>query len=131
MDRNKKRTVMLAVFLVALAAALAAVWYFNRPASSQGGKTITVEVVHKDESKKTFTCKTDEEYLAGALVTEGIVEDDPFETGMFFVVDGETADYERDKSYWAVYEDGEYAQLGITELPIQDGGVYSLVYTCA
>ena len=131
MDRNKKRTVMLAVFLVALAAALAAVWYFNRPASSQGGKTITIEVVHKDESKKTFTCKTDEEYLAGALVAEGIVEDDPFETGMFFSVDGETADYERDKSYWAVYQDGEYAQLGITELPVQDGGVYSLVYTCA
>lgn len=131
MDTNKKRTIMLAVFLVALAAALAAVWWFNRPASSQGGKTITIEVVHKDESKKTFTCKTDEEYLAGALVAEGIVEDDPFETGMFFVVDGETADYERDKSYWAVYEDGGYASLGITELPIQDGGVYSLVYTCA
>lgn len=131
MNTNQKRVAVLAAVLAVLLAALAAVWYFNRPASSQGGKTITIEVVHKDQSKKTFTCKTDEEYLAGALVAESIVEDDPFETGMFFVVDGETADYERDKSYWAVYEDGEYASLGITELPIQDGGVYSLVYTCA
>ena len=131
MGTNKKKTILLAVFLVAVAVALAAVWWFNRPGTSGDGKSVTIEVIHKDESKKTFTCETQEEYLAGVLVAEGIVEDDPFETGMFFVVDGETADYERDKSYWAVYEDGAYVQLGITELPIQDGGVYSLVYTCA
>ncbi len=131
MNANQKRVALLAAVLVALAVVFAALWWFNRPETSGGGKSVTIEVVHKDESKKTFTCETQEEYLAGVLVAEGIVEDDPFETGMFFVVDGETADYERDKSYWAVYEDGEYAQLGITELPIQDGGVYSLVYTCA
>lgn len=131
MKKNNTIVVIGAAVLAVLLIVLGSVWAASRPATSAGSKTITVEVVHKDQSKKTFTCETQEEYLAGALVAEGIVEDDPSETGMFFVVDGETADYERDKSYWAVYEDGEYAQLGITELPIQDGGVYSLVYTCA
>ena len=126
---NKKRMTLLAVGLAALLVALAAVWYFNRPATSQGSKTITVEVVHKDGTTKSFECTTTEEYLAHVLVNEKIVEDDPFETGMFFVVDGEKTVYEEDKSYWGVYQNGGYAQVGITELPIQDGDEISLVYT--
>ena len=103
MDTNKKRTVMLAVFLVALAAALAAVWWFNRPETSAGSKTITVEVVHKDESKKTFTCTTTEEYLAPVLVSEGIVEDNQQEYGLYILVtDGERADYAEDGAYWSL-----------------------------
>ena len=41
----------------------------------------------------------------------------------------EKAAYEEDQSYWAVLQNGEYAQLGITELPIQNGDAISLVYT--
>lgn len=127
--KNKKLVAVGVVVLAALLVVFGIVWYTSRPAASEGAKTITVEVVHKDESKKTFTCKTDEEYLAKVLVSEKIIEDDPSETGMFFVVDGEKAVYEDDQSYWAVYQNGEYAQLGVNELPISDGDAFSLVYT--
>lgn len=127
--KNKKLVAAGVAILAVLLVIFGIVWYTSRPAASEGTKTITVEVVHKDESKKTFTCKTDEEYLAGVLVSEKIIEDDPSETGMFFVVDGEKAVYEDDQSYWAVYENGEYAQLGVNELPISDGDTFSLVYT--
>lgn len=128
MKANKKIVALGAVFVVVLAV-LAAVWYFNRPATQEGSKTITVEVVHKDESKKTFTCTTTEEVLAPVLMSEKIVEDESIETGMFFIVDGEETVYEEDQSYWAVYQNDEYAQVGINELPIHDGDVISLVYT--
>lgn len=129
--KNKRFVAVGVAALAALLVIFGIVWYINRPAVSEGGKTITVEVIHKDESKKTFTCKTGEAYLAGVLVSEKIIEDDPSETGMFFVVDGEKAVYEEDQSYWAVYQNGEYAQLGINELPVSDGDVFSLVYTRA
>lgn len=132
MDTNKKRTVMLAVFLVALAAALAAVWWFNRPETSAGSKTITVEVVHKDESVRTFTCATTEEYLAPVLVSEGIVEDNQQEYGLYILVtDGERADYEKDGAYWSLLQNGEPAATGASEVPIHDGDSFSLVYTLA
>jgi len=130
MDTSKKKLIVVgAAVLAALLVIFGIVWYTNRPATSGGSKTITVEVVHKDESKKTFTCKTDEEHLGPVLVSEKIIEDDPSETGMFFVVDGEEAVYEEDQSYWAVYQNGEYAQYGVNELPISDGDTISLVYT--
>ena len=132
MDTNKKKTIMLAVFLAALAAALAAVWWFNRPETSAGSKTITVEVVHKDETSKTFTCKTDEEYLAEVLVSEGIVEDNQQEYGLYILVaDGERADYAEDGAYWSLLQNGEPAATGASEVPVHDGDSFALVYTLA
>lgn len=106
------------------------VWFSARPETSGGSKTITVEVVHKDESKNTFTCRTDEEYLAPVLVSEGIVEDNQTEYGLYILVaDGEAADFSVDGSYWAILQNGEYAELGASSLPIRDGDAISLVYT--
>lgn len=132
MGTNKKKTILLAVFLVAVAVALAAVWWFNRPETSVGSKNITVEVIHKDESKKTFSSKTDEEYLDKVLVGEGIVEDNQADFGLYIlVVDGERADYNEDGAYWAVLQNGEATVTGASETPIHDGDVISLVYTRA
>ena len=129
---DKKKVTLLAACLAVLLAVLAAVWYFNRPETSGGSKTVTVEVVHKDESKKTFTCKTDEEYLDKVLVGEGIVEDNQADYGLYIlVVDGERADFNEDGAYWAVLRNGEPTTTGASSTPIQDGDVISLVYTSA
>lgn len=49
-----------------------------------------MEVVHKDESTKTFTYHTDAEYLGEVLLAEGLVEGDESEYGlMITTVDGE------------------------------------------
>ena len=132
MDISKKKIVLSAVALAALIAVLAAVWWFNRPETSIGEKNVTVEVVHKDERKRTFTCSTDEEYLDKLLVSEGIVEDNQAEFGLYIlVVDGERADYNEDGAYWAVLQNGEAPVTGASETPIHDGDVISLVYTLA
>lgn len=130
MKSNNKIIITGAVVLAALLIVLGIVWTATRPETSAGGKTITVEVVHKDESKKTFTCQTDEEYLAPVLVSEGIVEDNQGEYGLYIeVADGEKADFNVDGGFWALLQDGESTPTGASETPIHDGDSFSLVYT--
>lgn len=130
---NKNRKILIAaVAVVALVAILLGVWFVTRPAAAQGSKTITVEVVHKDGSEKSFTCRTDEAYLGPVLEAEGLAQGEEGPYGLFItVVDGERAVYEEDGAYWAVMQGGEFTPLGVDETPIQDGDVFSLVYTRA
>ena len=128
--KDKKTVAIAAVVLVVLLAVFGIIWTVSRPETSAGSKTITVEVIHKDESKKTFTYHTDAEYLADVLVSEGLVEDNQDQFGLLIQeVDGERAVFDEDQSYWSILQNGEYAQLGASTLPIYDGDTISLVYT--
>lgn len=130
MKNNNKIVAIGAVVLAALLIVLGSVWAATRPATSAGSKAVTVEVIHSDESKKTFNYQTDAEYLADLLVGEGLVEDNQDQYGLMIQeVDGERAVYEEDQSYWSILQNGEYAQLGASSLPIYDGDTISLVYT--
>ena len=129
MKKNGK-LIIAAVAVLVLAAVFAGVWAATRPAASQGTKTITVEVVHKDESSKTFTYHTDAEYLGEVLQAEELVKGDPGDYGLYITeVDGEAAVYETDGAYWAFYQGGEYANQSVDQTPINDGDAFSLVYT--
>lgn len=129
--KSKKIIAIGAAVLAVLLIVFGAVWSATRPATQEGSKTITVEVVHKDESKDTFTYHTDAEHLADVLLAEGLVAGtESEEFGLYIeTVDGEVADYSADGAYWAVYQGGEYATLGVSALPIADGDSFSLVYT--
>lgn len=130
MTAQTKKLVLAAIALAVLIAVFAGVWFTTRPAAVQGAKTITVEVVHADGSEKQFTYHTDEEYLDDVLLGEGLVEGDTGDWGLYITkADGEEASYDADQAYWAVYQNGEYAQVGVSELPVNDGDTFSLVYT--
>ena len=60
---------------------------------------------------------------------KGLILADKANPGMFHTVDGEKADWNVNKSYWAFYLGEEYAVKGIYDTPITDGAVYKLVYT--
>ena len=128
---KKSTKIILAVAaLVGAAAILLAVYLGTRPETAEGEKTIEVEVVHGDGSQKTFTYDTDAEYLGQVLQAEGLIEGEDGQYGLYITaVDGEEAVYETDSAYWALYEGEDYAQQGIDQTPIEDGGQYSLVYT--
>lgn len=129
MKKNGKLIAAI-VAVVVLIAAFAAIWHFTRPETVDGTKKITVEVVHKDGSTKSFNYTSDKEYLGEVLVPEGLVtgEDGPY--GLYITaVDGESAIYEEDGAYWALYQDGEYAPQSMDQTPIHDGDSFSLVYT--
>ena len=50
---------------------------------------------------------------------------------MVLTVDGETADYNVDGSYWAMMQDGEWMMTGVDDTMIQDGDHYEFVFTPA
>lgn len=95
----------------------------------EGSKTVKV-VVEAEEKKVTFTIATDAEMLGDALLEYELVEGEEGEYGLYIqAVNGMTADYDVDKSYWAFYQDGEYMMTGVDVTPFADGDQYELVYT--
>ena len=127
---KNKKLIVIAVSLIAVVAVLLGVFFATRQSAQEGMKEFTVTVVHKDGTEKEFPCKSTEEYLGKALVAEGIVEDNQDQYGLYILVaDGELASWEEDSAYWSVYVGDEPATQGADQIPVTDGGVYSLVYT--
>ena len=127
--KNKK--MLLAVVALALViAALGWLWLGSQEKTIEGGKNITVIVVHGDGSQKEFAYGTNAEYLGEVILSEGLVEGEEGPYGLVVsAVDGETASWEENQSYWALYVGEEYATTGADGVVLTDGGVYKLVYT--
>ena len=88
--KNNKGVIALIIVLVLAAAALV-IWQTNKRETQQGGKEITVNVDHLNGDDMTFTIRTDEEYLRGALEQEDLIEGTESEYGLYVLtVDGET-----------------------------------------
>ena len=90
------------------------------------GATILKVVVSAEEKEVTFTINTDKETVGAALVEVGIVEDADGD-GLFTVVNGMTADYNVDQTYWAFYENDVYAMTGMNDTAIAADVTYKLV----
>lgn len=125
MKGNKKTAI--AVAALALAAALMlGLWYFTRPQSQAGEKTIVVQVVHGDQSTKDFTCQTDAETLGEVLVEEKLAQGEEGPTGLFVtVVDGEEAQ-DSLRQWWCVTKGGDQVDTGVDATPIADGDHFEL-----
>lgn len=91
-----------------------------------GAKTFTVEVCAYDKTV-TFTISSDKEFLGDELISLGLVEGYEGAYGLYMErVNNILADYNTDKTYWALYIDGSYALTGIDTTPIESGKVYKL-----
>lgn len=129
MKKNTK-IIIAVVAVLALAGIMLGVYFATRPETAAGAKEITVEVIHADQSSKTFTYRTDAEMLGEVLLAEGLVEGEQGQYGLYIhVVDGERAVFEEDGAYWALMVNGEYALTGADSTPIQDGDAFQLIYT--
>ena len=127
--KNKKQILAL-VALIAVVGILVGVWMMNRPETTQGIKSYTVTVVHSDGSEKVFEYRTDAEYLADALVAEGLIAGEDSEFGLTVItVDGEDAVWDTDSAYWALYIGEEYATTGVSATPVNNGDSFKLEYT--
>lgn len=127
MLKNKK-TIMLAALIIVLVAALAVVALVFGPEITKGEKAITIEVVGKDGKSTVYELDTDAEYLVDAMnEAEGLTYEAA--DGYINTVNGVTADYSVDMSYWAIYVNGEYGMYGINDQPVADGDTFKLEYT--
>lgn len=95
----------------------------------KGAKTAVVEV-KVEEQTVTFTVHTDKETVGAALMEHELIDGEQGDFGLYVkVVNGMTADYDVDQSYWAFYINGEYAMTGVDSTPIAEGEIYQLAYT--
>ena len=129
--KNKKK--LLGIGLIVVLVVIMALAYGKfREKPVEGSKNITIEVVNSKEESKVYELKTDAEYLLGAMEeAEGLTfEGEEGEYGMsIMTVNGETADFNVDASYWSFYVNDEYCNYGVSEQPVEDGDAFTIVYT--
>ena len=119
-----KKAWLPAAALAVVALLLLGIWYVNRPQGQGGDKTITVEVVHADESSREFTYQTSEEFLGPVLIEEGLAQGEESTYGLFITtVDGETAE---GNQWWCITQDGQMVETGADTTPIADGDHFEL-----
>lgn len=133
---KNKSIILAAIALVVVVAAMLAAFFLTRPSApvpedgtQAAGKTFTVIVIHGNETQKDFTYTTDANKLGAFLEENGLIDSTGADVGMFHTVDGEKADWNENRSYWALYEGDTYANQGIYDTLITDGAVFKLVYT--
>lgn len=103
--------------------------YTKDTSFGEGSKSLTVEVKAQEHSI-TFTLKTDAETVGAALLEQGLIDGEPGAYGLYVKkVNGITADYDVDQSYWAFYIGDEMAMTGVDGTAITEGARYQLVYT--
>ncbi len=136
MKKTLKSIIPLILALAALAALVSCkgkapegIWenamYLEDTTLGEGAKTVTVKVI-VEEREVVLTVKTDADTLGAALHEHALIKG---EDGLYTVVNGMTADYNIDKSYWNFTKSGEYMMCGADDAAISDGEVYEFTYT--
>ncbi len=123
---NKKTIIAIAAFILVIAI-VATIYFVFVPKATEGTKSVTIEFVDDKGESKEYTVKTDALYLADAMTEAGITYE--AEDTYVNTINGITADYDKDMSYWGFYVNGEYCNYGIFEQPVDDGDSFKIEYT--
>lgn len=92
----------------------------------EGEVQFVFEIVDGEGNVTKMAVNTDKKTVGEALVDNALVEGEDSEYGLYVkTVNGITADYDVDQTYWAFYIDGEYAATGVDQTDIEAGSTYS------
>lgn len=97
----------------------------NGTTIGEGTKTFTVEVTDGEGKVTAFTVKSDEQTVGAALLALGVIAGEDSQYGLYIkTVNGITADYDKDQTWWGFYVDGALAPTGVDSTDIADGSTY-------
>ena len=92
----------------------------------EGATVFYFNVVDKDGNETKFEIHTDKTVVGEALLELGLIEGDMGDYGLYVKkVNGITAEYEVDGTYWAFYEGDDYAMTGVDLTEIKAGATYA------
>ena len=134
MTENTKTKILSLVICIMLIAAMA--FTVTSCAGTQSDKVGTEfsftfemtegEAEYTKNEDGTFHVKTNEKTVGDALYALGLIDGDEGDYGLYIKsVNGITADYDVDATYWALYIDNAYALSGASETPIEEGKRYT------
>ena len=91
------------------------------------GKTqFNFTVVDKDGKETVFDIHTDKTIVGDALLELDLIAGEEGAYGLYVKqVNGITADYDVDQTYWAFYVNGEYGMAGVDVTAIEAGATYT------
>ena len=118
--------VLSAVLCMVLIAAMALTMTACSNKNDSKGGTFTFQVVDGEGKQTEFTITTEKSTVGEALQDEGLIEGEQGAYGLYVKkVNGITADYDVDGTYWAFYVNGKTAPTGVDSTPVEDGAVYA------
>ncbi len=131
MKHTSMRKLLSVVLCIVLIAAMALSFTGCSDSNSTGGeKSFTFIVTDLEGTETSFDVTSAKKTVGEALLDEGLIAGDESEYGLYVTtVNGITADWDKDQTYWAFYVDGEYAMTGVDQTDITDGATYSFVLT--
>lgn len=92
----------------------------------EGEKSFSFSVFDADNKETCFEIHSDKKTVGEALLDVNLISGDDGEYGLYVkTVNGITADYDKDQTYWAFYVNDEYATTGVDMTDIVDGESYS------
>ena len=99
----------------------------NAPTVKGEGATVFYfNVVDKDGKETKFEIHTDKTTVGEALLELGLIEGDMGDYGLYVKkVNGITAVYEVDGTYWAFYVGDDYGMTGVDMTDIEPGATYA------
>ena len=99
----------------------------NAPTVKGEGATVFYfNVVDKDGNETRFEIHTDKTVVGDALLELGLIEGEEGAYGLYVkTVNGITADYDVDGTYWAFYVGDEYGMTGVDLTEIEAGATYA------
>ncbi len=103
--------------------------YTENTELGKGDKTVLINVTVEDKII-TFTINTDKKTLGEALTEHDLIDGEKGAYGLYVKkVNGITADYDKDKTYWGFNKNGESMLTGVDSALIEDGDRYEIIYT--
>lgn len=92
----------------------------------EGATVFAFTVIDKDGNETAFEIHTDKEIVGEALLDLALIAGEEGQYGLYVkTVNGITADYDVDQTYWAFYVNGEYATSGVDTTAIEEGMTYT------
>ena len=127
---NKMMRLILCTVLIAAMALMAVGCGSKSAETTASGVSFTFVVTDLEGNESTFDITTSKATVGEALLDEGLIAGENSEYGLYVTsVNGMTADWDNDQTYWAFYIDGEYAMTGVDATEVTEGAPYSFVLT--
>ena len=122
-----KKTLSLLLALIMVIALVGCSANKEAPSAAVSFKVIVTDL---DGNETAFEYTSSAASVGEALVAEGLIEGHESDYGLYIdTVNGITADWDKDQTYWAFYVDGEYATTGIDGTEIVADTTYGLTLT--
>ena len=91
----------------------------------EGQTVFAFTVVDKEGNETHYEIHTDKETVGDALLELELIDGEVGQYGLYVkVVNGITADYDVDQTYWAFYINGEYGFTGVDSTKVEAGAAY-------